>query len=561
MKLRKSRISLAVGVVLGAAAMIPATSFGWSVFTNFSGLSTTSGGDTLLFPIYTTANTEIDGVLGRVTTNFSVINSGEHTVLAKIRFREQEKSMDVLDFLVIMSPHDNFAFYVGQQDDPATEAVEPPYMAWTDATCVVGPGSSADGVDEVKVDFPPPNTPFVTSVDQMSVGHLEVLGMATLDNVAVMGNEVVPVGTSGSVSFADAAKHGPDGKPADCALLVSWLANSDKVNTLNNANIPGPDGTTVQALGDVPNELSGRYLITGYEGNAQGIEGGSDAIGIRNSNLTWNPRDSRIQITSQSNADCEQVDYSNCLPIATQYAWATKEWDHPHLGEMYGLDWFQVNLGAHSILGDWSNNPANYVGVDWVLSFPSKYAYLDYVDASSCAGGADSGKEWCLLDATRTSVGWNPTPSHPHPYGIPGIWTGTTGSETSVGEATECLGVRDNDLYTYNREEAAADTTVTVSPGGRPTLDVCQELQVFTLAPVGTTPRASIIQTPQRRDVITFENLEALYGWAQMELAWPTRYADAMSGILFTTRATEDPVVNNGSITELQKKTTVFAPE
>jgi hypothetical protein len=340
------------------------------------------------------------------------------------------------------------------------------------------------------------------------------------------------------VSFADAAKHGTDGMPANCQLLVNWLASAQNVTKINNSGL----------LIDVPNQLSGRYLITGTSDQAQGIEGGSDAIGIRNSNLTMKDpttplAPNNIQITSQTNADCV-----NCLPNGgDQYAWATKEWDHPHLGEMPGLAWFQVNLGAGSILGDWSNNPENFVGVDWVLSFPAKYAYLDYVDGASCVGGAGTGTmEWCLLDQTHTG------------YGIAGIWTGTAASETSVGETGDCLGITDNQLGVWDREEQAADATVTVSPGSRTTLDVCQELQVFTLAPVGTTPRDSIIQTADRRGVITFENLDAIYGWAQMTLSWPIGYADAMSGIIFTTRATEDPVVNNGSITELQKKTSYF---
>jgi hypothetical protein len=101
MKLRKSRLSLAVGVVLGAAAMIPATSFGWSVNTDTGNLQSASGGDTLLFPIYTT--------VFPATTSFSVTNtSGTQTIAAKIRFREQEHSMDVLDFIVVLSPYDKF---------------------------------------------------------------------------------------------------------------------------------------------------------------------------------------------------------------------------------------------------------------------------------------------------------------------------------------------------------------------------------------------------------------------------------------------------------------------
>ena len=128
MKLRKSRLTLAVGAMLGAAALMPAASFGWSVDTINGILSTNSGGDTLLFPIYTTVGTN--------ATSFSTTNTGPQTIVAKIRFREQERSMDVLDFIVIYSPYDKFDFYVSQG-----EGQERPIMAWEDSSCVVGPGA------------------------------------------------------------------------------------------------------------------------------------------------------------------------------------------------------------------------------------------------------------------------------------------------------------------------------------------------------------------------------------------------------------------------------------
>jgi hypothetical protein len=373
--------------------------------------------------------------------------------------------------------------------------------------------------------------------------------MATLDNVAVLGGEVVPVGTPNSVRLADAAEHGPNGVPANCQLLVNWLASAPNVALLNASGL----------LGDVPNDLSGRYLITGTTDTAQGIEGGGDGIGIRDSNLTWNPQTQQIQITAQSDADCV-----NCLPIGTgtEYAWARQEWDHPHLGEMVTLQNFQLGLTADSVLGDWSNNPANFVGVDWVLSFPSKYAYLDWVNADDCAGGIDNGgdstgnMEWCLLDYTRTG------------YGLGLAWTGTPSVSSSesepnpIGVTGDCLGLLDNQPTVLDRNEQKASDTVTVSPGARPTLDFCRELQVFTFAPEGATepPRDSMIQTPELRDVIIFENLDAIFGWADLSLSWPllvdggAGYGDAVTGVIFTTRATENPTVNNGSITDLQKK-------
>ena len=492
MKMRKTRVSLALGAVLGAAALAPATSFGWSVDTENGELVTASGGDTLLFPIYTTA--------ASATTSFSVTNTSSQTVLSKIRFREQERSMDVLDFYAILSPFDKFDFWVERP-----EGNERPSMGWSDNTCVVGPSGNL-------VQFPAPS-PYVDSSEVMQLGHLEVLGVANLQHVCLEADGTFtadgsPCGT-GATSIAALAKHDSNGVPAGCSTLVNAFADPLIVQAMNQGM-----GTSNTYL-DVDNVLVGRYVITGA---GVGIEGGSDAIGIRDSNL--GPGDGDLPITAQSGSDC-----INC---SSQYEWDSAEWDHPHLGEMANLDNFQDALTADTIGGDWSNNRANAVGVDWVLSFPSKYAYLDIDNCN-----ADSASEWCLLSETRTGNGND------------SIWTDND---------TDDLCISDNSLRVFDTEEGEAEGNVNVSPGTRTTLDICNEMQVFTLASADDVegPRASVIQTEDRRGVITFENLDAQRGWAQMGLEW-NQTGGAITGILFTTRATEDPTINNGSITDLQK--------
>jgi len=497
MKLRKSRLSLAVGVVLGAAAMIPATSFGWSVPTGVPGgfLLSQSGGDTLLFPIYST--------VFPMTTSYSVTNtSASETIAAKIRFREQEHSMDVLDFIVVLSPNDKFDFTVSQDS-----AAVRPTMSWNDNSCLVGPGMGGS------VQFPAPSA-FVETNEQMSVGHLEVLGMADLTNACVDSTgKAADCAATGAISLAAAAKHGTDGVPANCGIFVTTLANPANVKSLNDWG----------DLMDVPNVLVGRYVMTGA---GLGIEAGGDAIGIRASNLG----PPAMPMSAQSSGSCTAT--GNCVGL---YAWDKLEWDHPHLGEMGNLANFQNSLTADNISGDWSNNPDNYVGVDWMLSFPNKYAYLDYVPADTC-GGPSAANAWCLLSATRTGKG------------NPGVWTPF--SETADGTTDLCI--KPAILSVYDREEQQASGNVSVSPGSQTQLELCEELEIFTLAAVGQDVRDSVIQTPDRRRIITFENLDAVRGWASMTVPWATT-GDSITGVLFTTRNTDDPTINNGSITDLQK--------
>jgi hypothetical protein len=251
-----------------------------------------------------------------------------------------------------------------------------------------------------------------------------------------------------------------------------------------------------------------------------------------------------LRIPAQSSASCDRngngsLDADeNC---ASNYAWDTAEWDHPHLAEMNNFWGFQFGLTATSVSGDWSNNLDNAVGVDWVLSFPSKYAYLDWVN--DCGDATTSANVWCLLEDIKT---------------FPGP---TFGSWTSSSTTNLCI--KDNALRVFDTEEGEASGNVNVSPGSRTTLDICEEMQVFTLAAEGDTPRESVIQYSDRRAVVEFLNLPAQRGWAELSLSWPTSRLEggAVTGILFTTRATDDPTINNGSITELKKEGSGFAPQ
>ena len=377
MKLHKSRVALAVGAALGALALMPATSYGWSVNTSARATcSPLTGGDTLLFPIYTT--------VGTTATSFSVTNtSNEQTIAAKIRFREQTKSMDVLDFYVILSPNDKFDFFVNKNGPRPT-------MRWSDNSCVVGP--SITGVQP----FPAPSA-FVDSDEDMAVGHLEVLGVADISDVWVLARRGRCARTTGAGSLAAAAKHGPDGEPANCAALVNWLASPTNVQKLN-VDLRCP-------FKDVGNVLVGRYVIT-VEG--QGIEAGSDAIGIRDSNLGPPASD----MTAQSGAPCSaaRTAYPMTMP-GTRTSGITRTW----------VRWptstgFQTALTAANVAGDWSNNPANFVGVDWVLSFPNKYAYLDKYTGSDCPTTEAC---WHLLPTTKTETDSEPVDDQPHHRPVP----------------------------------------------------------------------------------------------------------------------------------------------
>jgi hypothetical protein len=408
--------------------------------------------------------------------------------------------------------------------------------------------------------------------EQMSVGHLEVLGMANLENACVNSSGVPEACSPDSLRLEDAAKHDPDtGKPADCALLVKTLTSSANVHALNTQLGSDPGA-------DVGNVLVGRYIIDNgvplESGLHIGIEGGSDAISIRNSNLG----PPTIPMTSQTATACYSADNTNgSVNCSSYYYWDQVEWDHPDLAEMglqagtpgdartltagtpERLTNFQSALSAVNVAGDWSNNPANNVGVDWVLSFPNKYAYLDYVPMDTC-GGASSDLGWCLLYATRTGNGTD------------GVWTSQP-SNDSIGVQDLCLQTRA--VLAWSTEEEESSPTVSVSPGARTELEVCNELTVLTLASKeqALTIKPSVIQRNAAADatdaqkeisrrVVEFENLpDVVLGWGAMSLDWANAtfpdpivgQGDSVTGVIFTTRATSGVADQNGSLTDLQK--------
>jgi hypothetical protein len=449
--------------------------------------------------------------------------------------------------MVVLSPYDKFDFTVSQGD------ADRPTMSWkNDNSCVIGPQPAELSLHQQK--FPPHVAPLVMSDEQMSVGHLEVLGLATLNDVC-LNNLGEPQGVSAAscgsplISAAAAAKHGANGTPANCDVLRSLLGTQQNVYTLKQISW-GSSGSAGAVLGT----LTGRYVITDKAG---GIEAGADAIELGHTNYGvegGGGSDGLGLLSAQSNRPCigpenkNPTGFENCT---AQYSWDIHEYDHPHFGEMPHLGALEHALTASNLAGDWSNNPDNYVGVDWIVSFPTKYAYLDYRPKSKCHNsddddGTDDTKTWCLM---------NPNPGWRNSGDVEpdlGVWSFDNTTDT-------CLSGNVTTLYGQD-EQATSETSV--SPEGTEFLDLCKEVNIFALAGSGQTPRASVIQTSDDDHRPTISGgLNAVRGWALLNLGWtidPNQDPDVVegggvTGEIFTTRATVAPENNNGSLTDLKK--------
>lgn len=501
---RKSSLSLALGVALGSVALVPAVGHAYSVNANVPGgqIVADGGGDSLLFPFYSTAN--------GTSSSFSVSNTSEATIAAKVRFREQINSQDVRDFIVVLSPDDKFDFWVA----PDINNGGKPAVFWNDNSCVVGKLQESGGTKTLPlVDLPGGDS---------TVGHVEIIGMMDLSRSSFEG-----------YSLAVAAKHDEQGVPTNCNPIYKAFESRLNVNQITNA-------------GDAPNALIGAYVVTA---GAAGIEGGDNPIEVKN---TFR----RAVYAAQSPEPCAGIpadfdgtnqDLTDCFQL---YSWDGKEEDHPHLGD---VNWVVANPGDRSVVanidgaltalalrGDWSNNPANSVGYDWIATYPTKYVYLD-----DCDGDKVPDEDGNLGDKL---VGPYPFCQTPSPFG--------------PGGHDKCMGTTTVDAF--DAEEGVPSRP---SPSSQPLYGNCNETNVFTYAMAGQAFESSLIQTEARREVRTFEYIpsDPVRGWITQPIVWqpnavvPTHVNNtydgaATQGLLWIVRSTDDAAVNNGSLRELVRE-------
>ena len=544
--LRKSHLSAALGAAIASMSATTVSAFSVDV-DHRDVIRYEDSGDALLFPFYTAIEKEIHaGEISYTNTAFSLTNTSDtDSVAVKIRFRDQKYSLDVWDTIVFLSPNDKFDFIVKSDPRPgaAKDGIPWVHIDENEDSCTMVPGRATN------TDFPSKfRKPSLMSAAEWSpgllatVGHAEVIGMANL----TYADWILP-GTNNDISLHSATilkdqqvAFGYTG----CQALFAAFANQVGVSGIEGAD-------------EAPDTLVGRFLING--GNGTGVEAADKPIVLRNTlgDDTGGPN-SRAYISAQSaeRCDSDRYFYDNCESV---YAWDATEQDHPHLGDIAWLDVYNIDdaLEARTIEGDWSNNPANFVGTDWIVSFPTKYVYRDWLNCNGAPGN-----EWCDV----TPPNWEEGPEEQDGWGRYSWWSGqlTTGvGDTGDYEAVpaKCLEAQ---IQAYGIDEEAS------FPETSPTdfASFCNEVNVFTMGSYDAATeteanvRPSLIQLDAYRQIISFENLDdSVRGWASLSLFWPEADPDilnwddefgaATSGLVFIVRNTVDPAENNASMAAL----------
>jgi hypothetical protein len=210
--MKKNLISLAVAAsVLGGAA-VQAGQY----------VNPDNTGEVLLFPFYNADNGN--------STSMHIANTTSVAKAVKLRFVEYKNSDEVLDFNLYLSPYDHFAFGISKDPNGTGAAI-----ITRDNSCTVPAlgtkNSPFDGTQTENADGSTTRTqPFVTyqiakdvdsSAARTLTGHVEVIEMGVLVNA----------GTDKKTQWADFAKHGATGVPANCAGIVAGWGKGEPIAT------------------------------------------------------------------------------------------------------------------------------------------------------------------------------------------------------------------------------------------------------------------------------------------------------------------------------------------
>ena len=398
MKVSFKPLSLAIAVSAAAAG------YAGSINAQVELADKTALGDAAIVPYYT--------VRGDWTTGVSIINTSAHTQVVKVRLRRATDSMDVLDFNIIMSPEDVWTGFLENNIGGSTEDQMRFYS--NDNSCTM-PLLTANPNGAPYFPVPPVFDGFAEE------GYIEIIGMGSLID------ERQPFGLF--------AKHGTNGKPANCAALLPNFQRYGTVNEFNaslqaaynidpttglatvaTGRAPAPNATAngvVNSMQTVANGFLADFLPPGnfmkvswfIKDTTSGIEMGDNAVMIANLMQTGASMTSQIGQVLLSAEDLQGYDYPDLnggAPLAagnvsrssvnapsvvactdgSAPAGNTPPGTCPvFLPAAASSQYNAVRgvLGARSAINDWSKNVKDDLSVDtdWVITVPGQYTMLN----------------------------------------------------------------------------------------------------------------------------------------------------------------------------------------
>lgn len=320
---KRKSLHAAVLAGLGAVGMAGTAN---AVHINPDGL-----GSVLIYP-YFTARADGGGTSTAYYDNYvSIVNTTASTKAVKVRVLEGKRSAEVLDFNLFLSPNDVWTGAIVRTADGAG-------MISVDRSCVVpnalfaitNPANITSGSLNHFKNFVYASTPADgggTTLDRTREGYLEVFEMGDVTNATATA----------------AAKHNTAGVPANCAYF--------------EAN----DSTLATALAAPSGGLTGGLSLVNV---AAGTDYSYDAVALANWHV-GTPNYSRAGdvLPRLTNGNVVTSTVFTAAGNVVTATWASSR------------DAVSASMMRRNVMNEWMLETNTASGTDWVVTFPTKFAY------------------------------------------------------------------------------------------------------------------------------------------------------------------------------------------
>jgi hypothetical protein len=474
-------------LAVGAASAVVMSAAHAAMYVNERGT-----GETLIFPFYSAENGN--------NTLINVANTTDGYKAVKVRVLEAQNSQEVIDFNLYLSPQDHFSFAISETDAGGAK------LTTGDNSCTV-PAIPADGVefrnlkyagdklateDDPKTEADESKDNYDnTGIGRTQVGYIEVIEMGQLDPKAAVTIDKTPASKDYTpVNAAAAIKHGSDGVPANCDVLVdAW------------STIEGVDGVWLSESKTAPLTGDSEFLAAwaggGLYGYAtvinvpQGASFGYDAIAIADhvaagatgSDMHYQPGDIR------PNFGDDALDTSAIISV--NGAAVTLDFDGDYPAEATErVQALNSTIMASEVYNDYVTDSAIAATTDWLMTFPTKAFHVNGTEPVEPFSELWTGKSACeptslgAVDREEStpppppspgSSGPDFSPAPPTPPGpapsnndVPLCYEATIvqfGEETAMGSSTVAVGVNAfldaaNGWATISMMPSAIDSTL-----------------------------------------------------------------------------------------------------
>jgi hypothetical protein len=357
-------------LAVGAASAVVMSAAHAAMYVNERGT-----GETLIYPFYSAENGN--------NTLVNIANTTTGTKAVKVRILEAQNSQEVLDFNLYLSPEDHFSFSISATDEGGAKLVT------GDNSCTV-PAIPADGVafrnskylgdklatkddpataaDESKNNFDN------TGIGRTQVGYIEVIEMGQLDPAAA---PTIDKSAKGAINAAAAIKHGSDGVPANCDILVDawstiagvdgvWLAESKTTDLTGDSEfLANWAGGGLYGYATVINVPQGASF--GYDAVAVADHVGAGATG---SDMHYQPGDIRPNFGDDA--------FDTASIVSVNGAAVTLDFDGDYPAESTErVQALNALIMSSEVYNDYVTDSAIAATTDWLMSFPTKAFHVN----------------------------------------------------------------------------------------------------------------------------------------------------------------------------------------